>query len=240
MCSSQFLGNSSLIILPPPMRFIKLLSIFALLGTISAQAASVTIVNPGFETDAATAQAGGGWSDNVPTGWGDPDGNSNTNFIETITGFASEGITHVGFDPNENGIIYQDLSTAWSPNTKYTLTVGVGRRAGFGAGTGLFGLTSTNDGAVVSNDLFSLAAFAQTVDTGLIATVDGTFADMTLTFTTGAVAPTGNIRLFVKDVSATRIHVDNFRLDAVAVPEPAAALTAVLGAGLLLRRRRRV
>ena len=225
------------------MRFVKLLSALALFGIVPAQAVSVTIVNSGFETDAATAQAGGGWSDNTPTGWADPDNpgsNPNSNFIETIGGFFSDGIAHVGFDPNENGILYQDLSTAWAPNTQYTLKVGVGRRAGFGAGIGLFGLTSTNDGTVISNDPFTFAAFSQTVDTGAIVTVDNTFADMTLTFTTGNSAPAGNIRLFVKEVSGTRIHVDNFRLDAVAVPEPASALTALVGAGLLLRRRRRL
>jgi hypothetical protein len=92
---------------------------------------------------------------------------------------------------------------------------------------------------VVSNDSFATAAFSQTVNTGTIATVPGTFADMTLVFTTGAVAPTGNIRLFVKEVDpATRIHVDNFRLDGTLVPEPSSAAAILFGAGLLIRRRR--
>ena len=77
-------------------------------------------------------------------------------------------------------------------------------------------------------------------NTSTIASVGGTFGDMTLTYTTGAVAPTGNIRLFVKEVdTATRIHVDNFRLDATPIPEPSVLAGFMLGGGLLIRRRRR-
>jgi hypothetical protein len=247
------MGFGKLALIPPIFRFIQihLLStmraIFriltvTLLGLSSAGAASITIVNPGFESDAGLVNAGTTWSDNTPTGWLDPDNpgtNANSNFLENIGGFASDGIVHLGFDANENGIIYQDLSTAWAPNTKYTLTLGVGRRAGFGAGQALIGLAS-NSGTVVSNDSFSTAAFSSLVNTGNFVLSDGTFADTSLTFTTGAVAPTGNIRLFVKEVdTVSRIHVDNFRLDAVTVPEP--STLALLGActGLLIRRRRR-
>jgi hypothetical protein len=215
-----------------------------LLATASARATAVTIINPGFESDVGLVNAGTTWSDNTPTGWQDPDNpgaNPNSNFIENIGGFASEGIVHLGFDANENGIIYQDLSTAWAPNTKYTLTLGVGRRANFGAGQALIGLSS-NSGLVVSNDTFATAAFQSVVSTGNFAITDGTFADTTLVFTTGAVAPAGNIRLFVKEVdTVSRIHVDNFRLDAtLVVPEPSTVATLLAGAGLLIRRRRRV
>ena len=59
------------------------------------------------------------------------------------------------------------------------------------------------------------------------------------TFTTGAVAPAGNVVLFFRAVNNRGI-VDNARVDATAVPEPAAAgLAAVAGLGLLARRRRR-
>jgi hypothetical protein len=222
-----------------------LIRILALLvaGISTAGAVAVNIVNPGFESDAGLLTAGTTWSDNTPTGWLDPDnpgGNPNSNFLENIAGFSSDGIVHLGFDATENGIVYQDLSTAWAPNTKYTLTVGVGNRSGFGAGNGMFGLTSTNDGVVASNDSFSLAPFSQVVNTSIAASVAGSFADISLVFTTGALAPAGNIRLFVKEVdTVSRIHVDNFRLDAApAVPEPSTAAVLTLGAGLLRRRRR--
>ena len=217
-----------------------LLCIFAsaAITAVTARAASVTITNPGYEDDVL---APGAWSDATPNGWLDPDnpgGNPNANFIEYIAGFASEGVNHLGFDGNENGIIYQDLSTAWAANTSYTLTIGVGNRAGgTGAGTGLFGLTSTNDGVIVSNDAFASALFSQTVDTSTIAPVGGTFGDLVLNYSTGAVAPAGNIRIFAKETSGVRIHLDNFRLDATVIPEPS-SLAALGLAGLLMRRRR--
>ena len=223
------------------MRALFCLLTLGILGLIPARAASVNIVNPGFESDVGLVNAGTTWSDNTPTGWLDPDNpgaNANSNFLENISGFASEGLVHLGFDSNENGIIYQDLSTAWAPNTMYTLTLGVGRRATFGAGQALIGLAS-NTGVVVSNDSFATAAFSSIVNTGNFALVDGAFADTSLTFTTGAVAPVGNIRLFVKEVdTVSRIHVDNFRLNAVTVPEPSAFAVLAMSAGLLIRRRR--
>jgi hypothetical protein len=217
-----------------------------LAGMISVHAAALNIVNPGFESDLATAQGNGGWSDAVPTGWSDPQGADNTNFLETIGGFASEGQVHLGFDGNEFGMVYQDLGVAWAPNTTYTLTVGVGRRGGFGAGLGRFGLGSSLDVLPASGpspdgpySLHTPSVFFSDFDTATVAVTDGTFSDAVFSFTTGAIAPAGNVRVSVQEISATRIHVDNFRLDATAaVPEPSSvALLGVLS-GLALRRRR--
>ena len=55
------------------------------------QAASVNIVNPGFETDSGLLTAGTTWSDNTPTGWLDPDNpgaNPKSYVLENIGGFA--------------------------------------------------------------------------------------------------------------------------------------------------------
>jgi hypothetical protein len=121
------------------MRAIVRILVLTLLGASAARAASITIVNSGFEADAGLVNGGTTWSDNTPTGWLDPDNpgsNPNSNFIENISGFSSDGIVHLGFDGNENGIIYQDLSTAWAPNMMYTLTLGVGNRTNTGAAWG--------------------------------------------------------------------------------------------------------
>lgn len=224
---------------------IKQLLAISLAMTGVAQAASVTIVNPGFE---AAGLAAGGWSDNAPTGWSDPQGNDNTNFIEVISGFASEGTHHLGFDGNEFGMVYQDLGVAWAPNTTYTLTVGVGNRSGTGAGTGRFGLGTSLDPVAPATNLggngpyflHSPSVFFADLDTSTVAPTGGTFADAIFTYTTGAVAPAGNVRISVQEISGTRIHIDNFRLDATPVPEPTVAGTAFLAAfGLTMLRRRR-
>lgn len=218
---------------------IKQLLAVSLAMTGVAQAASVTIANPGFESDALAA---GGWSDNAPTGWTDPEGNAGTNFMEHITGFASEGTNHLGFNGGLS-MVYQDLGTAWAPNTTYTLLVGVGNRTGFGAGTGRFGFWSTADAAPAAGapaSILTPTVYFSDVDTALVAPTGQTFADATVSFTTGAVAPAGNIRLSVQQNSGIRVHVDNFRLDATPVPEPTVAGTAFLAAfGLTMLRRRR-
>ncbi len=223
----------------------SLIAVTALVFAVArAQAASIPILNPGFELDTAAAAGGGGWTDAVPTDWSDPQGGDNTNFIENIGGFASEGSTHLGYDGNEFGMVYQDLSTAWAPNTSYTFTVGVGNRAGTGAGTGRFGLGSSLDVLSPAGPFggpYSLqtpSVFFSDFNTATIVPDNGTnyFGDATFTFSTGAVAPAGNIRISVQEISGTRIHVDNFRLDAI--PEPSSLATLGLAAGLLMRRRR--
>jgi len=206
------------------------------------EGAFIPIVNSGFESDPL---ATGGWSNNVPTGWNDPQGADNTNFIENIAGFSSDGVMHVGFDANEFGMIYQDLSVAWAPNTTYTFTVGVGNRAGTGAGIGRFGLGSSLDPLSPSGpnpdgpySLQTPSVSFWDFDTATVVPDIGShyFMDTAFTYTTGAVAPSGNIRISVQEISGTRIHVDNFRLDAV--PEPSSLATLCAAAGLLMRRRR--
>lgn len=225
-----------------PMRTSLCILAAALLTAGAARSASVTVTNPGFEADVLAA---GGWSDATPTGWRDPTGDApagdNSNFIEYIGGFVSEGVNHVGFDANEYGLLFQDLSTAWAPNTKYTLTFGVGNRnaANFAAGTGRFGFGSSTEGDPLPLTPYAPLVFSQDIFTGTYATVASTFADTSITFTTGAVAPAGNIRISVQNLdTGTRLHVDNFRLDATPIPEPASIATLALASGLLMRRRR--
>ncbi len=209
----------------------------------AAQAASVSIVNPGFESDAAAVAAGGGWADAVPSGWADPNGASNGNFMEQIGGFAADGIIHLGFDASSDsglGLVYQNLSTAWAPNTRYTLTLGVGNRSGWGAGAGRFGFGSSTD-LPTGSVLYTPTVFFSDVDTSVTpAPGDGLFSDLTVTFTTGSTAPTGNIQITTQRTGgANRLHVDNYRLDATPVPEASGAVFGLAALGLLTLRRRR-
>ena len=228
------------------MRSLVVTLILVACAAIQARAAAVTITTPGFEDDLGTVGGPGGWSNNAPTGWIDPQGNDNTNFIENISSFASEGQLHLGFDANELGFVYQDLTAAWAPNTAYTFVVGVGNRAGTGAGTGRFGLGTSLDPVAPAVNLggdgpyvlHTPSVFFSDLNTSTVAPTGGTFADATFSFSTGAVAPAGNIRISVQSIDGVRIHVDNFRLDAVTIPEPSALVTLGLAAGLLMRRRR--
>ena len=230
--------------LTPMIKIILIPAIAVSMGN-SVRAAALSIVNPGFESDAGVVSGGTSWSNNAQTGWSDPQGNDNTNFIENIGGFSSNGIVHVGFDANEFGMIYQDLSTAWAANTKYTLTVGVGNRNGTGAGTGRFGFGKSTDvlspGVAGDNGPYVLqtpSLYFSDLDTATVATAGGSFADATFTFSTGAVAPSGNIRISAQWKAGPRLHVDNFRLDGSPIPEPTSLATLGLALGLLSRRRR--
>lgn len=220
------------------MRTTLILLATAALTAATTRAASITLTNPGFEDDVL---APGGWSDAIPTGWQDPAGGDNSNFIEYIAGFSSEGVNHVGFDANEFGLVYQDLSTPWAPNTTYTLTFGVGNRnaGNFAAGAGRFGFGSDTEGAPAAFAPYTPIVYSEDIFTGTFATAASTFADTSISFTTGAAAPAGNIRISVQNLdTGTRLHVDNFRLDATPIPEPASMATLALAAGLLIRRRR--
>ncbi len=219
------------------------LALVAVAG-VQAHAVSIPIVNPSFEAD-GNLGGPGGWSDSAPTGWVDPNGGSNGNFMENISGFASSGAIHLGFDQGSDsglGLVYQDLSTSWAPNTTYTLTVGVGNRGGFGAGVGRFGFASSTDAAPAGSTLFAPSVYFSDVDTAVTPNpATDSFSDLTVSFTTGAVAPAGSIRISTQRTSGPRLHVDNFRLDAVPVlvPEPTTLAGLALASTVLLRRRRR-
>jgi hypothetical protein len=120
----------------------------------------------------------------------------------------------------------------------------VGNRANWGAGAGRFSLTSSLDalpapGAVGGPyTLYTPSGFFSDLDTSTIAPAGGTFGDATFSWTTGAVAPVGNLRISIQSLNATRLHVDNVRLDATVIPEPAAGVLGLLGVAFVLRRRR--
>jgi hypothetical protein len=51
-------------------------------------------------------------------------------------------------------------------------------------------------------------------------------------------APAGHLRISIQNLTAARLPADNVRLDATAIPEPAAGLLGLPGAACVLRRRR--
>jgi hypothetical protein len=120
----------------------------------------------------------------------------------------------------------QVLDQTFAPNTVYTLTIAIGNRttdANNPTGVASFGLTA--DGVEVG-------VFTQGVS------APNTFQDFIYAFTTGAVAPTGNIGIRLAATGGRGLF-DNVRLDATPVPEPSAALCALIGGSLIIARRRR-
>jgi hypothetical protein len=189
-----------------------------------AVAAPVAINNHSFES--ATYTGANSWTNNLEDTdpnttieWTGRDGNnSDQTFIERIGGFVSAGTAHIGMEANY--YIYQNTGVAWEPNSRYTLTVGVGNRntAFTVAGNNsVIGLTNTDPA-------YGTAAEAVGADPLLIETTNSsnasqwaasTFRDQTVVFETNASPPGGTIVIFAGSAGTGRAHFDNFRLDVV-------------------------
>ncbi|MEM7386178.1 MAG: hypothetical protein AAF514_14650, partial [Verrucomicrobiota bacterium] len=218
--------------------WLALVSLISL--SLSALAAPIPVSNHSFEEPALGA---GGWNNQLPEiggandpGWIGREGSNNgDSFIEFIGGFFSEGNQHIG---TQNGYyLSQNLGIPYEPNTTYTLTVGVGYRNPNQSGTESFsiiGLTSTDGppgpenplaGTDGSNQLeidsLLAEAHSRVESVSLNGSVQRSFTDVTVEFTTGADPPSGNIVIFLgDDVEGNRSHFDNVRLDAVTALDP--------------------
>ncbi len=197
-----------------------------LFGSAVASAESVTVANYSFEDPALDV---GGWTNTLPN-WDGP-ANAGDSFIEYIAGFKSDGVNHLGMAAGAE--VSQNTGVAVKPNTTYQLTVGVGRRnSGFTPANNAsrFGLYVANDaqagGTLLGDAVYNASGLA-----------DSTFVDQTLTVTTGASVPAGNLVISLRSTGGGRAHYDNIRL--TAVPEPSSLVLAVLGLLGLARMRRR-
>ena len=128
---------------------------------------------------------------------------------------------------NNGGTISQTLGTFLAPNTTYTLSVAVGHRL---------------DGTVTdySIGLFAGGNLLKSFGASNGAIPIGTFADETVTFTSGASVVSGESLSIVLTSGGLQADFDNVRLTESAVPEPASLSLLAAGCGLalfLLRRR---
>ena len=188
-------------------------------STSSSQAVAVAILNQSFENP-----GGGSFSYPPANNW------ITSSFTEISTDVGLSGghlLRHNGQNPGSSAS--QDLGVGFLTDSIYTLTISIGNRTtdvNNPTGTAVFGLTAGGtDQAVFTQVASSLVP-------------GGTFRDFTYTFTTGAVAPTGNVGIRLGAAVGGRGLFDNVRLDVSPVPEPGTTLFALLG-GLLIARRRR-
>lgn len=185
----------------------------------------VPIKNASFESMNAlnlSAPTRGSWNIGPITGW-TLSGEGGSWQPDTVAGrsYSSvpDGMT-VAY--SNGGTIYQDLSTSLLSNTTYTLSVDVGHR--------LDGL-ETN---------YSLAIYAggnlliKSADTSNGAIPIGTFADETVTFTSGANVTPGQKLRIVLTSTGQQTDFDNVQLTASAIPEPASLSLLAAGCGLML------
>lgn len=211
----------------------KLVRTVLLLGASSglASAATVNVLNPSFE---ANTGAGGfpppiNWTDTLATA---------TLFTEATADIGiTTGGTGARYAGTDGGNIIQDLGVAFMANSTYLVTLSVGNRPGAGNDEGIlfFGLQSSS----AAVDLGTFTAVAATTEVA-----PASFQDFTYQFTTGAVAPTGNVVAVWRSAddpatapTSTRGIVDNYRVDVV--PEPSSSLLGLLGGVALLGIRRR-
>jgi hypothetical protein len=223
----SWLGQPALWLLPisekqnvrdnPAMRIFlwAILSTALLASAWRSAAAAVGIGDYSFETNSLAA---GQWAYDLGPEWQEAGGPANGNgFEEYIVGFVAHGTDHLGMVEGHD--VWQDLSVAYQPNTRYTLTVATGNRNGSTTtGNQSQYLLADSTGTVFATGVFDASTLPVQ-----------TFGDApALEFDTQTM-PTAvgrAIRIVLQARGSGRSHFDNIRLDA----EPLAPNgTATLG-----------
>lgn len=162
----------------------------------------IPVQNPGFEDPVL---APGSYTNATPAGWQEGTPNGPNSFTEHIPGFSMAGNNHEGIA--SGGTLWQDLDSPLTPNTQYSLIIGIGHRDAVSTRAGnqsVFKLQLSSG--------FTLAS--RTVDATAIP--QGTFRTFQVNYVTGASPPAGTLRIQLQVNTADRAHFDEVQL--VGVP----------------------
>lgn len=206
-----------------------LLSAAAILSATPALAVQLTIVNPSFEDKVLACSPGFGcFIDGDIPGWSVSTIPQTATFKPSTTA----GGTFPGGIPNGvnvaavgnqtgTGAIWQTLSTTLQPNTAYSLSAAVGRRADFPY-SGYSMELNVGQNVLMSSSSANPAIGHFSIDS---------FTFSTSTNTIGLGQPI-IIRLRSL-VSGAQVDFDSITLNAVPVPEPSTSLIMLLGLGFI-------
>jgi hypothetical protein len=145
------------------------------------------------------------------------------------------------------GTLTQDLGVPFLPNTRYTVDLAGGHRGGLDGNTTAFGLVSSTATITAAGpSAFLPGAVEGFINEGAMPVGTFNYASTLganggdFTFTTGAVAPAGDLVAYIYNNGAGRTEVSNFIVTATTVPEPSSLVLCGLAAiGLLTAVRRR-
>lgn len=227
-------------------RTLLIISALSLILPSAATAAPITINNFSFETGGS-----------APNGVLDPGSGTLAGWDYTRTGVLPATLTDVSFGSSAlatNGTnvaelqflagvlagvsLFQDTGVSFLPNSIYTLSFDIDQRS----------VANLLNGASAS--IFEGSNVVASVSGGSLLTLldgSGPLQPVSFQYTTGAVAPSGNVGIGfsaggVAEVLGAGLIIDNVRLDVVPVPEPGTALMIAMAGGwlhIISRRRRR-
>ncbi len=217
------------------------------LGLIgSAAAVSIPVANYSFEDPTIPAPPADQYIVGLPTSWSDL--GSDGPFVETNAALGFSGGDAAQYAGMNGGTIYQDLGVAFAPNTIYSVEVATAHRSSFTNGTLEFGLFSSSSlgtdlGTPGFADIQGVwpgsgnpdgdEMYNQFRDSAVLATIGSGALGQPYSFTTGAVAPSGNAVVFLRQAGGSRVNFDNVRVTAVPVPEPGCIAFVAIAFGSL-------
>lgn len=216
----------------------KTLGVVLFLSSVVAgsEAAPIAISNSSFEAPDAM----GSYIVGIPDDWTGSAGLADA-FVEAnaAVGFSGgDGAQYAGMD-SAGAYLYQDLGVPFAANTQYTVDLAGVHRSGFTHGTVEFGVFSSDavgvdlgtpgfldlqgvwsgSGNPDGDDMFNVLR-----DASVLAGTGSGALGGTSSLMTGAVAPSGNVVVFIRNAAGNRVNFDNIRLDATEVPEPGTAM----------------